>query len=90
LYISVLPSNRPYVADFLNADFFGDVSTLARGPLDKRSDNAALQILVEDKIERQDRILRRRLRSLKYQIDASDTIRLLCGKGPVESVRAFP
>ena len=38
------------------------------------------------KIKQQDNVLRERLGTLRYKIDAPDTIRLLCGSAPIEAV----
>jgi hypothetical protein len=62
---------------------------LARGPVMQTFPNYELKKLVDEKVNQQDITLRERLRSLKYDIDASDTVRLLCGGNSVENVRAF-
>ena len=82
----VLPDNRAYVARLLNSDSLQSAYTLARGPNKDVIPNKTMRSYVMAKIKQQDNVLRERLGTLRYKIDAPDTIRLLCGSAPIEAV----
>ncbi|KAF8875695.1 hypothetical protein BD779DRAFT_1678108 [Infundibulicybe gibba] len=82
--IRVKCDNLAHYAMFINGETIGALSLLARGPSPKLDPDAPWRALAQVKINQQDERLRNDLLSLKFNIDAAETIHLLCGGVPVE------
>ncbi|KAF8894834.1 hypothetical protein BD779DRAFT_1797749 [Infundibulicybe gibba] len=82
--IRVKPENRAHYARFINGEGIAAISLLARGPPGKLDMSTPWQALAEDRVSQQDKRLHKDLLALKFNIDAAETIHLLCGEAPLE------